>query len=100
MRTLLVVVALIAITAAWVGHNVHALRERRHLLNSTPFQNLQVHPADQRRTLWQAWLLGDCRIVAVELPPQASDQQIANMQAGFPEAKVYRSGEFPFTPDN
>jgi hypothetical protein len=99
LRTLLVLVGVACMLAAWVARERSVVMERRAAMERWRGAMFWWDHPDSDRTAWHRRLLGDHALLDVRLPASASDSDIANVARLFPEARVERwSDSSPLRP--
>jgi len=92
LRTLFVVVAVLAALAAWSGRTWNRVQERRMALVHYPIYSLAINGPSEPRPkpplLWR--LFGAKEVHVVYMRPTATDEEIEKVQVLFPEATIVR----------
>lgn len=102
LRTLFVVMTVLAIPCAWVGWQAKTVRARRAMLDQVLLEynggssvwpyDWPNPPKDRNGVVisipWIRRLLGDVTVTAIELPPDTSIEERRRVHAFFPEATM------------
>jgi hypothetical protein len=89
LRTLLIVVTLLAIPCAYVGSQAKIVRGRKAMLENGHLTLSEVTPARNRLPRIRMWL-GDVDCLIMYFDPIVSDTDIERYRVAFPEAQVAR----------
>ena len=87
LRTLLAIVTLLLL---WLGYYVNWKHQRRQALE-LPHNAWRHWPPESTDFPFGLLLVGDEPREGLDLPPSATDEQLARMRELFPEAEVRRS---------
>jgi hypothetical protein len=88
LRTLLIGVTLFCVVVGWLLSQASVVWERKTLLRRAP-----ICGADDNDSgiSWVRHLFGDAGVGLIQLDASASDDELAQYRAAFPEASVFRS---------
>jgi hypothetical protein len=94
LRTLMIVVTLFCISAAWFTEQGRIVHERREILAHEPVSLLdRSTDSNNRLSLVRRWLGDvDCREIGAE---PVSDEELEHYRAVFPEATIKRWSDPP-----
>src|SRR5206468_2054534 len=93
LRTLLIVVTLLAIPCGYVGWQAKIVRQRQSMISRRPVVfYLEAPVANQPDVPWLHKFLQDVYIHEVILDPSVSAEGVARFEAAFPEAIVTLDG--------
>lgn len=89
LRTLMIVVALLAVPCAYVDWEAKIVRERRaELSRAVDRRIVGVSVEDQQHLPWLRRILGDKRIYSIKLIAGTDDAELNRVRELFPEARV------------
>ncbi len=89
LRTLLIVVTLLAIPFAYVGRQAEIVSERKVMLDDARITPYLMTPGQNRLSQVRLWL-GDVDCFAIYADQIVSDADLERYRAAFPEAQVTR----------
>ena len=92
LRTLMIVVTLLAVPLGYVGWQAKIVRERKAVASTVKF--IAGDPDDDEVT-WLRKVLGDKSYFLVAVDPDATDQFVDRCRRIFPEALVFRRDRSP-----
>ncbi len=89
LRTLMIVVTLLAVPLGYVGWQAKIVRERKALANSENFAGWSNYPSGGN-VAWVRQMLGDCEYTHITLWRSVFDESIEKYRTVFPEAQIDR----------
>src|SRR4051794_20754569 len=92
LRTLMIVVTLLAIPCAWVGWQLKIVRERERVRNNVPHA-YKIWPMEYSGPF--SGLFGDHAVSSIWFDESATDEEIESARRAFPEADVVTSKNDP-----
>jgi hypothetical protein len=96
LRTLLIVVTLLAVVCGYVGWQAKIVRERKAMLKNPQFcLACQLFEVAGRGIPWIRWRLGDIDCYAIIGDEKVIDADLDRYRVAFPEADVWREGDRP-----
>jgi hypothetical protein len=94
LRTLMIVVTLLAVACGYVGRHIELVRERRAFCESPQFLVMRNSAGDKQRS-WTDRLFGDFIYDQVIADDRVSDSDLERCRLAFPEADVRRDKDSP-----
>jgi hypothetical protein len=94
LRTLMIVVTLLAVVCGYVGWPAKIVRERRDVVETHETRtSWDIRPArslSRRRAPWPLRWFGEEGFAAIYVNDNESDDEIENLKRLFPEAEIWR----------
>jgi hypothetical protein len=96
LRTLMIVVTLLAVPCAYVGWQAKVVRERLAIReNPKVWEPYKLESDWSPEISWIRHLLGDRGCIFLITDDNATGSELERFRAAFPEAKIYRNCEQP-----
>ena len=101
LRTLMIVVTLLAVPLGYVGWQAKIVRERKaERARAVDMRLVGINGSDEEVIPWIRHILGDECVVWIREPIGTDAVEVDRLQALFPEAKieVAKPGDYPTNP--